>query len=196
MVDASHLQVLLLVQSKDTLLNSVHGQAGKHTGISGMTREIRQKKLFSINCEPRPQMGKRTSDLRPRQKKQNSQITTELIGILEWYLGPEHVKLIDLISELPQSEGCENNFKALDVFLRYAFAYPVSHPTALNTAKTIIDIMTRHAYLTTLLITAKGSVFVTKVIQEVADVLGITLRHATTRHAQTIGVLERTYATI
>ena len=56
--------------------------------------------------------------------------------------------------------------------------------------------MTRHAYLPTLIITDKGSVFVSEVIHEVAEILGIKLKHATTKHAQTIGVLERAHATI
>ena len=34
------------------------------------------------------------------------------------------------------------------------------------------------------------------VIKEVAGVLGITLKHATTKHAQTIGLLERPHASI
>ena len=33
-------------------------------------------------------------------------------------------------------------------------------------------------------------------IKEVAEVLGITLQHATTKHAQTIGMLERTHASL
>ena len=35
-----------------------------------------------------------------------------------------------------------------------------------------------------------------QVIKEVAEVLGITLQYATTKHAQTIGVLERTHASL
>ena len=46
------------------------------------------------------------------------------------------------------------------------------------------------------MITDKGSVFISNVIHEIADVLGITIRRATTKHAQTIGVSERTHATI
>ena len=34
------------------------------------------------------------------------------------------------------------------------------------------------------------------VIKEVAGVLGITLKHATTKHAQTIGLLERSHMSI
>ena len=103
---------------------------------------------------------------------------------------------IDLLPELSPNEGYENIKTATDVFSRYAFAYPVSNPTTVNTAKVIIDIMTRHAYLPTLIITDRGSVFVSEVIHEVAETLGIHLKHATTKHAQTIGVLERAHATI
>ena len=103
---------------------------------------------------------------------------------------------IDLLPELPPGGGYENIITAIDVFSRYVFAYPVSNPTAVNTTKVIIDIMTRHAYLPTLIITDKGSVFVSQVIHEVAEILGINLKQATTKHAQTIGVLERAHATI
>ena len=103
---------------------------------------------------------------------------------------------IDLLPELPPSGVYENIITAIDVFSRYPFAYPVSNPTAVNTAKIIIDIMTRHAHLPTLIITDKGSVFISQVIHEVAEILGINLKHATTKHAQTIGVLERAHAKI
>ena len=50
--------------------------------------------------------------------------------------------------------------------------------------------MTKQAYLAKTLISDEGSAVVSQVIKEVANVLGITLRHATTKHAQTIGLLE------
>ena len=56
--------------------------------------------------------------------------------------------------------------------------------------------MTKHAYLPTTIISDKGSVFMSQVIKQVAEVLGITLQHATTKHAQTIGMLERTHASL
>ena len=103
---------------------------------------------------------------------------------------------IDLLPELPPGGCYKNIITAIDVFSRYAFAYPVSNRTAVNTAKIIIDIMTRHAYLPTLIITDKGSVFVSQVIHQVAEIVGICLKHATTKHAQFIGVLERAHATV
>ena len=126
----------------------------------------------------------------------NTGVTPELIRIAEWYIGPKDHMQIDLLPELPPSGGYENIITAIDVFLSNAFAYPVSNPTAVNTAKVIIYNVTRYAYLPTLIITGKESVFVPQVIHEVAEILCLNLKHATTKHAQTIGVLERAHATI
>ena len=83
-----------------------------------------------------------------------------------------------------------------DVCSRYVFAYPVSNPTAVHTAKVIKDMKTKHAYFPTLNILDKKSVFVSHGILEDAELLGITLKHAVTKHAQVIGVPERAHATI
>ena len=56
--------------------------------------------------------------------------------------------------------------------------------------------MTKHAYLPTTLISDKESAFVSEVVKELAGFPGITLKHATIKHAQTIGVLERSPASI
>ena len=63
-------------------------------------------------------------------------------------------------------------------------------------AKALIDIMTKHAYLPTTLITDKGTAFTSTIIAEVTQILGITLKCATTKHPQTIGKLERTHASL
>ena len=106
------------------------------------------------------------------------------------------IEQIDLVPELPPSGGYENIVTAMDVFSRYLFAYPTSNQDAKTIAKVLINIMTKHAYLPTTLISDKGAAFMSHVIKEVASVLGITLKHATTKHAQTIGLIERSHASI
>ena len=101
---------------------------------------------------------------------------------------------IDLVSGLPPSGGYENIVTAMDVFSRYLLAYPTSNQDAKTVAKVLINIMTKQAYLPTTLISDKCTAFTTLVIKEVAGVLGITLKHAITKHAQTIGVLKRSHA--
>ena len=56
--------------------------------------------------------------------------------------------------------------------------------------------MSKYAYLPTTLSSDKGTTFMSHVIKEVAGVLGITLKHVTTKHAQTIGLLERSHVSI
>ena len=114
----------------------------------------------------------------------------------EHITAPEDAIQIDLVPELPPSGGYENIVTAMDVFSRYLFAYPTANQDAKTIAKVLINIMTKHTYLPTTLISDKGTAFTSHVIKEVAGVLGVTLKHATTKHAQTIGLLERSHASI
>ena len=114
----------------------------------------------------------------------------------EHITAPEDSMEIDLVPEIPPSGGYENSLTAMDVFSRHLFAYPTSNQDAKTIAKVLINIMTKHAYLPTTLISDKGTAFMSQVIKEVTGVLGITLKHATTKHAQTIGLLERSHMSI
>ena len=81
------------------------------------------------------------------------------------------------------------------MFSRF-FAYPTSNQDAKTIAKVLINIITKHAYLPTTLIPDKNTAFMSHVIKAVAGVLGITLKHATTKQAQIIGRLEQSHASI
>ena len=69
-------------------------------------------------------------------------------------MGAEDATQTDLLAEVPPSGGYENIVTGEGVYSRYAFAYTVSTPTAVNTAKVIIDFLTRHVYLPKLMVTA------------------------------------------
>ena len=114
----------------------------------------------------------------------------------EHITAPEDAMQIDLVLELSLSDDYENFVTAMDVFSSYLFAYPTPDRDVKTIAKAIINIMTKHAYLPTTFISDKGSTFVSHVIEEVAGVLGIALKHATTKDAQTIGLLKRSHASI
>ena len=103
---------------------------------------------------------------------------------------------VDLLPNLPPSGEYENVLTAIDVFSSYLFAYPLTDASAINVAKVLIDIMTKHSYLPTTLITDKGTAFTSAIIAEIKHILGITLKCATTKHPQTIGKLERTHASL
>ena len=116
----------------------------------------------------------------------NTVIKPELLNLPEWNLGPEDAMQIDLLPKLPTSGGYQTVMTAIDVFSRYFIAYPLLEATAANVAKVIIDIMTKHSYLPTTLITDKGSAFTSKIFEEITGILGIPLKCATTKHPKTI----------
>ena len=70
----------------------------------------------------------------------------------------------------------------------------LSDTSAINAAKVLNDIMTKHAYIPTTLITDKGTAFTFTNIVENKRILGITLKCATTKHPQTTWKLDRTHA--
>ena len=191
-----YYQILIPKQLVKEVLRSLHGEVGRHPGISKTIIACREKYYFPkmaqlirewvTSCEQCIRESRIDRSLtRPPLQNPNEHITA-----------PEGAMQIDLVPELPPSGGYTNIVTAMDVFSRYLFAYPTSNQDAKTIAKVLINIMTKHAYLPTTLISDKGTAFMSQVIKEVAGVLGITLKHATTKHAQTIGLLERSHMSI
>ena len=73
----------------------------------------------------------------------------------EHITAPEDAMQFDLVPELPPSGGYENTVTAMDVLYHYLFAYPTSNQDAKTIAKVLINIMNKHAYLPTSLISDK-----------------------------------------
>ena len=191
-----YYQNLIPKQLVKEILRSLHGEFGKHPGIFKTVIACREKYYFPkmaqlirewvMSCEQCIKESRINPSLtRPPLQNPNEHITA-----------PEDAIQIDLVPQLPPSGGYENIVTAMDVFSGYLFAYPTANQDAKTIAKVLINIMTKHAYLPTTLISDKGTAFTSTLIREVAGVLGVTLKHATTKHAQTIGLLERSHASI
>ena len=189
-------QILLPKHLLKELLQAIHGTAHRHPGISKMLQEIRQKYYYPGIAKYVKKWVEGCETCARDKRVPNNTITPELLNLPEWDLGPEDAMQIDLLPNLPTSGGYQTVMTAIDVFSRYLFAYPLIEATATNVAKVIIDIMTKHSYLPTILITDKGSAFTSTIIAEITQILGITLKCATTKHPQTIGKLERTHASL
>ena len=189
-------QALLPEHLVTELLQSLHGTANKHPGISKMLHEIRQKYYYPIMAKIVKKMVHGCETCIKDKKIKNTSITPELLNLPEWDLDPKDALQIDLLPNLPPSGGYENIITTLDVFSRYLFAYLVTDASATSTAKVLIDIMTRHTYLPTTLITDKGTHFTSRLLDKIAKILGIQIKCSTTNHPQTIGELERTHASL
>ena len=158
--------------------------------------EIRQRYYYPVKTRYVKRWVEGHETCAKGKRVPNNTITPELLNLPEWDLGPEEAMQIDLLPNLPTSGGYQIVMTAIDVFSRYLFAYPLVEATASNTSKVLIDIMTKNAYLPITLIIYKGTAFTSKIITEITQILGITLNCATAKHPQTIGKLERTYASL
>ena len=189
-------QNLLSKHPLKELLQAKHGTAHRHPGISKMLHERRQKHYFPGIVKHVKKYVEGCEICGKQKRVPNTAITPELLNLFEWDLSPEYAMQIDLLPNIPTSGGYQTVMTAIDVFSRYLFAYPLIGGTASNAAKVIIDIMTKHSYLPSTLITDKGSAFTSTIVTAVGKILGITLKCATTKHPLTIGNLERTHASL
>ena len=113
-----------------------------------------------------------------------------MINNTEHVLGPEDILEIDILPNLPSSAGYQNIVTRIDVFSRYLFAYPTQNATARTIRRCIVDVMTRYAYLPTLIFSDNNSQFWSEVVAERTQLLEVQIIHASTKHAQTIGILK------
>ena len=183
-------------QIVNEVLRSLHVEFGKQPEISQTITAYREKYYF-----PKVAHFFREWVISCEQCNEESRINRSLTHLPlqnpnEHIFAHEDAMQIDLVPELPPSGGYENiatapwmSFPAFYLHTRHQIRTP-------KQLLVLINIMTKHAYLPTTLISDKGTAFMSHVLKEVTGVLGITLKHATTKHAQTIGLLERSHASI
>ena len=187
-------QIRIPKQLVNEVLRSLHGELGNYPGTSKAIITYREKYCFPERAQLIKEWVMSCKQCIRESRVHRSLNRPPLQNPNEHITAPEDAMLMDLVPELPPSGRYENIVTAMDVFSPYLFAYPTSNQDAKTIAKVLIIIMTKHAYLPSTLISDKGTAFMSHVIKEKAGVLGITLKHASTKHAQTIGLLEQSHA--
>ena len=191
-----YLQVLLPQQLVDEFIQHHHGKYGKHPGIAKTIHQCCEKYYF-----PRPaaRIANHISHCRDSaqtKRTPNNSIRPPLIDMSKVAMGPEDALQMDIVPFDDPSGGYNAVITAMDVFSRYLFAYSVARIDTRTVTRVLTDIITRHCFLPTTIITDKGSQFISEAMQQATTALGIQMKHATTKHAQTIGILERTHASL
>ena len=103
---------------------------------------------------------------------------------------------IDLIGPFNPANGFTQVLTAIDVFTKYLFATPLRKVTAEAVTQVLTQIFLKHTYIPKILITDEGSQFTSNLLKDVTDLVDIELGHATVKHPQTIGLLERAHASL
>ena len=111
------------------LLKAIHGQMGKHPGITKMIQECRSKYYYPGLAKRIKQWVMQCEDCIKYKRINNSQIRPKMINNTEHVLGPEDILEIDILPNLSISTGYQNIVTMIDVFSRYLFAYPTQNVT-------------------------------------------------------------------
>ena len=191
-----YLQVLLPQQLVNEFIQHHHGKYGKHPGIAKTIQQCREKYYFPGLTAKITNHISLCRECVQTKRTPNRSITPPLIDMSQLAMRPEDALQMDIVPFDDPSGGYNAVITAMDVFSRYLFAYSVARVDTRTVTRVLINIIIRHSYLPTTIITDKGSQFVAESMQQITTALGIQWRHATTKHAQTIGILERTHASL
>ena len=148
-----HNQVIIPKHLVPELLSTLHGKTNKHPGITkiiqacrakyyvpGLARKIRAQVTSCQDCDANNRMD--TGQIRPK-----------MVSNIDFRMGPENCLELDILPNIPSSNGYQHIITMMDVFSRYLFAYPTQAMTAKTVARCIIDVMTIHCYLPTVTLT-------------------------------------------
>ena len=159
-----YYQIIIPKHLVNEVLRSLHGEFGKHPGIT-KTIIAYKEKYYDPKMAQLIKEWFMSSEKCIRELRINPRLTRFPLQHPNRYItAPEDA--IDLVPGLPPSGGYENIVAAMDVISRFLFACPTSNQDATTIAKMIINIMTKHAYLLTTLISDKGTAFTSHVIKE------------------------------
>ena len=187
-------QIVVPPETTEAIIKTMHGDPMQgYPGASKLLAELRKRyyvpgltekvQEFVNNCQ---------TCIKSKPVKNNSK-TPPLEPIYDLSNGPEDILEIDLVGELPRSNGYTHILTACDYFSRYLFAIPLRKPDTKSVVSALIDLFTKHAYIPKHITTDKGSAFTAQVIEELMKTIGIKVFHARVKHAQTIGMIERSH---
>ena len=150
----THNQIIIPKHLVPELLATLHGKTNKHPGIK-MIQECRAKYYFPGLARKIRAWVTSCQDCIANKRIDTRQIRPKMLSNAEFTMGPEDCLEVDILPNLPSSNEYQHIITMMDVFSRYLFAYPTQDMTAKTVARCIIDIMTRHCYLPTVILTDK-----------------------------------------
>ena len=97
----------------------------------GLARKIRPWVISCLDC-----IANKRIDMR--------QIHPKMLSDTEYTMGPEVCLEVDILPNLPSSNGYKHIITLMDVFSRYLSAHPKQVKTAITVGRRIIDVMATH----------------------------------------------------
>ena len=84
----------------------------------------------------------------------------------------------------------------IDAFTLYLFAVPLTNVYADTVARKLVKVFFQHSYIPQTIHSDLGTNFTSELMSESARLLEVNLKHASLKHPQTIGAIERSHGTL
>ena len=105
---------------------------------------------------------------------------------LEWKYdpcdGPEDIMGIDLLGELPNPNKCSYFLTTCAVLFYYLYAVPLRKPYTDSVDRALVQMFTKHAYVSKLIWTVEVTAFASIIKTEVMRASGIKNGHTSAKH--------------
>ena len=190
-------QFVVPKQLRKELLYRIHNSRfSGHLGIKATASEFRKRFYFPNFTEMLLDYIKNCSSCLQTKAVKNSDLKSQMLSVASQQCYPGDLLEVDLVGKLKPSQGYTHILTAMDVFSRYLFAISIRNASAETVASQLFHLFMQHSYLPTTILCDLGTVFTSKMMQELCSLLEINLKFATIKHPQTIGVIERSHATV
>lgn len=190
-VSTKNVRPYIPKQFRNEVLTKIHGIS--HPGVKGTTNQMRTRFVwFGINKDC-AQFAKHCLQC------QQSKITRHVKAPLSDFQQPEdrfqHIH-IDIIGELPTSNGFKYCLTIVDRFTRWPEAIPMHSITAESVARKIRDIWVPRFGVPTRITTDQGRQFESILFRELNSLLGVNHLRTSAYHPQANGMVERWHRTL
>ena len=174
---------------KEVVYRLHNSRTAGHVGILKTIREFRQRFYFPGFSEYLIDFIRNCLTCLQLKPADERQLKPPLQPVSSLQSFPGDMLQIDLVGTF-NSPIYKYVLSGIDVFSKYLFAVPLTNGSADTVAKELVKIFFNHSYLPHTIVSDLGSTFVSELLQELAELLEIKLKHASLKHPQSIGAVE------
>ena len=177
---------------KETIYRLHNSQTAGHLGIKATIQEFRKRFYYPGFTEHFISFIKNCLTCLQLNRVPKSHITAKLQPVSSLQSYPGDMLQIDLVGPLKSSQY-KYVLSGIDVFTKYLFAVPLTNGYADTVAKELVKVFFQHSYIPQTILSDLGTNFTSELMSELASLLEVKLKHASLKHPQTIGAVERSH---
>ena len=191
-----HKQICVPSHLRAQILYEIHNsQTGGHLGITKTAHEFRQRFYFPGFSEFLICHIRNCLTCLQLKRAPTKSITPPLQELSSLQSFPGDILQIDIVGPF-QSPFFRYVLTGIDVFTKYLFGVPLTSPSAKSVASSLVNIFFRHSYMPETIMADLGTAFTSRLFHELTSLLEVRVKHATLKHPQSIGVVERAHAAL